>query len=219
MHLQIRKQRHRTHLNLIHCFKQKRLLLSRRRLPYLREIQVLPCLFHIARHQPVRRSDLIEPRQLRLIRVTVIAGRLEDLPDLRRRLQLRRNRRIQGESIAGQARQDRKRVQLRERLESGPVMPLPCCSFHRSSGTASDLQVAAALTPHRRKPGFIRHTSNQPLYFSLVGGAIPFSRRYIDSAEYCSLSCDTFPHSSPARDRFPGPIGNISVKFASVVAP
>src|SRR5216683_2780845 len=39
-------------------------------------------------------------------------------------------------------------------------------------------------------------------YFSLLGGTNPFSRIYSASVAYCSLSCDTFPHSSPTRDRF-----------------
>src|SRR5258708_32262144 len=65
--------------------------------------------------------------------------------------------------------------------------------------------------------GFCEFNSHSCLtpYFSLVGGARPFNRRYIDSAEYCSLSCDTFPHSTPARVRFAGPTESSSVKFAS----
>src|SRR6267378_8546713 len=65
---------------------------------------------------------------------------------------------------------------------------------------------------------FNSHSCLTP-YFSLVGGASPFNRRYIDSAEYCSLSCDTFPHSTPALVRFAGPTESSSVKFASVVEP
>src|SRR5258708_28945846 len=65
---------------------------------------------------------------------------------------------------------------------------------------------------------FNSHSCLTP-YFSLVGGASPFNRRYIDSPEYCSLSCDTFPHSTPARVRFAGPTESSSVKFASVVEP
>src|SRR5258708_21374529 len=69
--------------------------------------------------------------------------------------------------------------------------------------------------------GFYEFNSHSCLtpYFSLLGGASPFNRRYIDSPEYCSLSCDTFPHSTPARVRFVGPTESSSVKFASVVEP
>jgi len=42
-------------------------------------------------------------------------------------------------------------------------------------------------------------------YFSLLGGVSPFNRRYSASVAYCSLSCDTVPHTNPTRDRFPCP--------------
>ena len=40
------------------------------------------------------------------------------------------------------------------------------------------------------------------IYFSLLGGVSPFSRIYKASVAYCSLSCATFPHAIPSRERF-----------------
>ena len=57
------------------------------------------------------------------------------------------------------------------------------------------------------------------LYFSAVGGTMSFSRRYVDSSAYCSLSCEAFPHAIPIRDRFLGPAPTCSVMFASVNDP
>ena len=61
--------------------------------------------------------------------------------------------------------------------------------------------------------------NRHPPYFSAVGGTIFFSRRYVDSSAYCSLSCDTFPHAIPIRERLPCPSATSSAIFASVSAP
>lgn len=52
---------------------------------------MLPGFFYIAGDEPVGGDNLVEPRQLRLVGVAAVAGVLQDLFDLGRRLQVRRD--------------------------------------------------------------------------------------------------------------------------------
>src|SRR5260370_27899325 len=54
-------------------------------------------------------------------------------------------------------------------------------------------------------------------YFSLLCGTRPFNRRYIASVDYWSLSCETVPHISPARDRLFCPASYVSANYSSLV--
>src|SRR5207302_645003 len=79
-----------------------------------------------------------------------------------------------------------------------------------SSGCASRPPAAPRKPAHKMQPAHPRTDQDEtgppsPLqrapYFSLLGGTRFFNRRYIASVAYCSLSCETVPHISPARDR------------------
>ena len=76
------------------CFEQKAALLRFGKLGNLREVEVGACLFDVVRDQPVGGNDPIEPRELRLVLVAVVAGVLQHGEHLRRRFQFCRDGRI-----------------------------------------------------------------------------------------------------------------------------
>jgi len=58
------------------------------------EIQMFATPADVVHDEPVSRHDLVEPAQLRLVRVTIVTGAAQDRLHGRRRLELRRDRRV-----------------------------------------------------------------------------------------------------------------------------
>jgi hypothetical protein len=114
--------------------------------------------------------------------------------------------------------------QNRQRPPSAPQPPRLSIYAVRWAGSRSgygDFRVRATLHKKEQRPCcfgslLLLQIKNRRLYFSLLGGAIPFNRRYSASVAYCSVSCCEVPHINPIRYRFPRPRSTISSAFASV---
>ena len=74
--------------HLVQGFEQPSFLYIRPQAIPMGKIQQSPPLLYVLRYHPVRRIDHIEPKQLRLIGMTVVTGALQYRLHFRRRLEV-----------------------------------------------------------------------------------------------------------------------------------